>query len=84
MNEIKKLLESDKLVVGKDRTVKYLKKGELVKVYLASNVDAETLEDIEQYAKLSKTEIVKLKFANDELGTFCKKPFSVAVMGLLK
>jgi ribosomal protein L30E len=84
MNEIKKLLESDKLVIGKDRTLKLLRKGELEKVYLANNLDPESLEDIERYAELNKTEVIKIKLNNDELGTFCKKPFSIAVMGLQK
>ncbi len=84
MIEIKKLLESEKLVIGKDRTLKYLRKGELVKIFLASNLDSESLEDIEHYAGLSGVEVVKLTQTNDELGIFCKKPFSIAVMGLLK
>lgn len=84
MSEIKKFLGSEKLIIGKDRTMKHLMKGELVKVFLASNADNETLADVERYAKLSNTEVEKLKYANDELGTFCKKPFSIMVMGLLK
>jgi ribosomal protein L30E len=84
MIEIKKLLGSDKLIIGKERTMKFLRKGELVKVFLASNLDKESFEDIEHYASLSGTEVVLLKQSNDELGTFCKKPFSIAVIGLLK
>ena len=84
MKEIKKLLESDKLIIGKERTMKYLKKGELVKIFLANNVDESSLKDIEYYAGLGKVEVDVLSFSNDELGTFCKKPFSISVMGLLK
>ena len=84
MDEIKKLLESEKLIIGRDRTYKFLKKGELTKVYLASNIDEDTLEDIEYYASLNKVEVVKINKTNDELGIFCKKPFSIAVMGLQK
>ncbi len=84
MVEIKKLLGSDKLIIGKDRTMKHLKKGELVNVFVASNLDSQALSDIEYYAKLNETEIIALKQSNDELGTYCKKPFSIAVMGLLK
>ena len=84
MNEIKKLLDSDKLVFGKDRVIKGLKNGEFVKVFLASNINSESLEDVERYASLSNAELEHLKFPNDELGTFCKKPFSVSVIGLLK
>lgn len=84
MDEIKKILGSEKLIIGKERTLKFLKKGELTKIYLAKNVDKESLEDISYYAELNKTEIVHLKQNNDELGTLCKKPFSIAVMSLLK
>ncbi len=84
MKEIKKLLESDKLIIGKDRVLKYLKKGGLEKVFLASNVDESSLKDIEYYAGLSGVVVERLSLANDELGTFCKKPFSISVMGLLK
>ena len=84
MKEIKKLLESDKLIIGKDRVLKYLKKGGLEKVFLASNVDESSLSDIEYYAGLGDVSVERLSLANDELGTFCKKPFSISVMGLLK
>lgn len=84
MNEIKKLLGSDKLIMGKDRTMKHLKKGELEKIFLANNLDKKSLEDLEYYANINNTEIEQLKISNEELGTFCKKPFAIAVMSLLK
>jgi len=84
MNEIKKIIDSDKILIGKETTLKSLKKGELLKIYLANNIDVETFEDINYYAKLSNTEVIKVKLNNDELGTFCKKPFSIAVIGLKK
>ncbi|MCC7574125.1 ribosomal L7Ae/L30e/S12e/Gadd45 family protein [Candidatus Woesearchaeota archaeon] len=84
MNELKKLLESEKLIIGKERTMKLLKKGELQKVFIAKNLDEETKEDITRYAELNKTELEVLKINNDELGTFCRKPFSIAVIGLQK
>lgn len=84
MIEIKKLLGSDKLIIGKDRVMKHLKKGELVKVFVASNINADTLSDLEHYVSINGTELVRLDQTNDDLGTFCKKPFSIAVMGLLK
>lgn len=84
MDEIKKILGSEKLIIGKERTLKLLKKGSLAKIYLASNVDKDSLEDIVHYAKINDVELVFLKQPNDELGTLCKKPFSIAVMSLLK
>jgi len=84
MNEIKKILESDKLIIGKERTMKLLKKGKLAKIYLAKNIDKETKQDLEYYANLNKTEILNVNMSNDELGIFCKKPFSIAVLSLQK
>lgn len=84
MNEIKKILDSDKLIIGKERTIKLLKKGELQKIYLANNLDEETKKDIEHYAKLNNTETETLKLNNNELGTFCRKPFSIAILSLKK
>jgi large subunit ribosomal protein L30e len=82
--EIRKLLKSEKLVIGTDNTMKQLKKGKLQKILLASNCEEKTEKDIEYYAKMSETEVVKTDILNDELGTICKKPFSISVLGVLK
>ena len=80
--EIRKLLGSDKLVIGTDRCMKLLRAGELTRVMLASNCHQATAEDIKHYSKLAGTEIVELDVPNEELGVFCKKPFSISVLGI--
>jgi ribosomal protein L30E len=61
-----------------------LKNKELVKIFLASNAPATFVKDVEYYSSLSKVEIEKLDIPNDELGVACKKPFSIAAIGMKK
>jgi large subunit ribosomal protein L30e len=84
LTEFKKLLKSEALVIGTDRTVKNLKKGNVERVFLSSNCNPTVEHDLNHYASLSKTEIVKLQYPNDELGVICKKPYSISVLALLK
>ena len=82
--EIKKLIKAKKLVIGTERTIKNLKLGKVEKVLISSNCSESTLKDLTHYAKLSKTEIIKVNYLNEELGAMCKKPFSISVLSILK
>ncbi|RMF05019.1 50S ribosomal protein L30 [Candidatus Woesearchaeota archaeon] len=84
IEEIKKQLLTDKVMLGTERTLEGLKKGSVAKVYVSSNCPEETKKDIMYYADLSNAEVVLLKIPNDELGTVCKKPFSVSVLSVQK
>jgi len=37
---------------------------------------------LKHYCKISKVKLTKLPYPNDELGTMCKKPFAISVLGL--
>ena len=82
--ELKKLFKSKSLIIGTERTIKSLKKGGIDKVFLSSNCPENVEKDMNYYASLSKAEVVKLHYPNDELGVICKKPFSISVLSLLK
>ncbi|NQV09174.1 ribosomal L7Ae/L30e/S12e/Gadd45 family protein [Candidatus Woesearchaeota archaeon] len=84
IDEIKDKIAEKKILIGTEETLKNLKLGKLQKIFLASNCEDGAKEDITHYGKLTKTEIVNLKYPNDEFGTLCKKPFSISVAGLLK
>ena len=84
LEELKKHLKSKNLVFGTERTMKLLRLGRLAKAFLSSNTPKNVVDDCEYYGKLSGTEVVKLELLNEDLGTFCKKTFSVAVIGLMK
>ena len=80
--EIRKLLGSDKLIIGTDRCMKLLRTGELKQVLVASNCQASVREDVEHYSKQTGAEVVVLDVPNEELGVFCKKPFNINVLGI--
>jgi large subunit ribosomal protein L30e len=82
--DIKKMLKSKKLVIGTEKTLKNLKKGNTSKVYLTANCPKSIKDDIKNYAKLNKAELVELNLPNDELGVICKKPFSISVLSVAK
>lgn len=81
-SEIRKLLGTEKLIIGTERVIKALKQGDVSKVILANNTPVETHKNIERYQEIMKFEIQEAKETNEELGTLCKKPFSIAVIAI--
>lgn len=79
--EVKKLLNSGSLIFGATETMKLLRKGSVQKVFLATTCAVQAKEDIIRLAK-GKVEVVELSASSVELGTACKKPFGIAVIGL--
>jgi large subunit ribosomal protein L30e len=84
ISEIKKMLNKPELILGSQKTIKELRKGTLVKVFLAQNPEPSLAADIESLARLGNVPVVKLNVPNDELGVACKKPFPISVIGLKK
>ena len=84
IDEIKKLLGSEKLIVGADETIKALRSGKLEKIFIATNTKPEIKEDLQRFGELAKVAITELAIPNDELGTACKKPFAISVLGILQ
>lgn len=83
-DEIRKSLGAKNLIIGTDRTMSKLKLGKLQKVFITLNSPGDIKDSIKYYAKMTKTEVTELDYSNDELGTLCKKSFSISVAGLLK
>jgi len=84
IQEIKHYLTTDRIIIGSLETLKALKQAQLETIYLASNCKPEIEADIVQYSPLSGTQVVKLPVDNNDLGTSCKKPFSISVIGIKK
>jgi large subunit ribosomal protein L30e len=80
--ELKKLLESKKLILGTDETVKFLRQGKVKKIFLASNCSPQVKDDLAQYCKVGNVECVELSQSNEEIGVLCKKPFAISVVGV--
>ena len=84
LNELKKLLKENKIIIGTRITMKKLKSNKLEKIWLSANVPPELKEDIQTYSKINAVKVVTLGVPNDELGVLCKKQFSVSVASLVK
>ncbi len=82
--EVKKLVGNKKLIVGAERTIKELKRGQLKKIFISSNCSEGARETIEINARLFKVEVSHLDVSNEELGIIMKKPFAVSVISLLQ
>jgi large subunit ribosomal protein L30e len=84
IKEIKKLLKTEKVVIGAEQVIKGIKAGSIDKVYLSSNCPDMTKERIAHYAGLTNTLVATIDMPNDELGIICKKMFSISVLGISK
>ncbi len=84
LEEIKKYVGTERLVVGFNEVMKQLRKDDLEKIFIASNPKEELLKDMEYYSELVKVPLMKLDIPNSELGTICKKRFYVSFLGILK
>ncbi len=82
--EIKRLLADKRIVAGTKRTVKLLRQGKLAKVYLSANCMPTVKDDFVRHCALAGVECQELQASNEELGVWCKKPFAVSVVGVLK
>lgn len=81
---IKKLVGTGKLIIGTDKTLKGLKAGTIERVYLSKNCPEETTDQLERYSKIASVEIIRLERLNENMGTVCKKQYSVSVIGVAK
>ena len=81
MEDLKKALQENKVIIGMDRVLKKLRIGKLQRVYLSSNCPENFKEDIKHLGKIHKIEIIEAKKDNEELGIICKKQFSISVLG---
>ncbi|MBU0666631.1 MAG: ribosomal L7Ae/L30e/S12e/Gadd45 family protein [Nanoarchaeota archaeon] len=84
ISELKKLLKSENILIGTDRVLKNLRKGLIERIVISSNCSDEVVDEIKHLASLNKSVVESLNIPNEELGTLCKKPFSVSVLGFLK
>jgi len=84
VEEIKKYLKENKIIIGSKQVIKGLQKETLAKVYLASSCKKETAANIKHFCKIGGTEIIELVLQNEELGVICKKPFAISALGVIR
>ena len=79
--ELKKALKEKDLVMGSRKIIGKLKNDKIKKVFISDNCREDVVRDVEYYSKIYKVEIYRIKKSNQELGTMCKKPFAISVLG---
>ena len=82
--QIKKAMEEKKDVLGTKRTLASLKKKELKSVIVAESCPEPAKEEVRKSAASCGAEVELVKINGRQLGTVCRKPFSVTVLGLKK
>ena len=80
----KKIVDEKKIIIGYNRTLKMIKRGEVEKIFLAKNVPENIKKDIEYYQKFGNFEVEVLNYSNEEVGLLLKKPFKISVISILK
>ena len=82
--ELKKLLAAKRLIIGTERTLKKLRQGALARVYISKNCAEGTKDALHRSCAFGKADCVDVPYPNDELGTLCKKPFAISVIGVTR
>ncbi len=77
LENLKKALKEKNLIIGTDRTLKELKKGKAKEVFVSRNCPADLKKQVTKYGEISGVKVTQLKETNEEIGSICKKPFSI-------
>lgn len=80
--EIRSLLEKDKLIIGHNEVREALKQQAVSQVLVASNAEAARAAAIEDYCSMVSVDCVELEMRNDALGTTCRKPFAISFLAV--
>jgi ribosomal protein L30E len=80
--EIRKLLEQDKLIIGYKEVRKAIADKAVVSVHIASNAEEQMSAAISDYCDITEIESEVLDLRNDQLGTACRKPFSISFLAV--
>lgn len=83
--ELKDALKTkSKVLIGTARTLKAVRDEKIKEVFVSSNYPAPELEHLTNEAKAWNFKVNKLKINSEELGAQCRRPHSVAMIGILK
>ncbi len=81
-DQLRKLIEEKKVTIGTAATAKALRLGQLKRVVIAANAAAATRDSLQRGCTTTGVAVDELSVPNDQLGTMCKKPFAISVLGI--
>ncbi|ALV62020.1 50S ribosomal protein L30 [Thermococcus litoralis DSM 5473] len=82
--ELRKALETGKVIIGSNETVRLAKVGGAKLIIIAKNAPKELKDDINYYAKLSNIPVYEFEGTSVELGTMLGKPFVIASLAIVE
>lgn len=82
--EIRQAVDTGKVILGKDKSLKAIKLGQAKLVIVASNCSSEVLTDIKRYGGLANIPVHIFGRDSSELGVACGKPFLISVLAVLE
>lgn len=82
--ELRKAIETGKVILGSNETIRLAKTGEAKLIIIAKNAPKEVKDDITYYAKLSSIPVYEFEGTSVELGTLLGKPFVIASMAIVE
>ena len=77
-------VDTGKVALGADGTLKRAMHGDAKLVILSSNCPSDRKSDLERYSKLSGVPLVEFVGTSVELGVACGKPFPVSAMSVME
>lgn len=81
--ELQVAINTGKVVIGFNRTVKAILYGSAKLVLVATNAPAHVKSDLEYYAKLGNVPIVTYPGSSWELGSAARKPFKISALAII-
>lgn len=81
---LRKSLQNEKVRVGQNTVLKILKQGKASVVFLAKNCTPELRDRVLRYANISGIKVVELDATAEDIGSICKKQFSINILATEK
>jgi len=82
LDDLRNAVNEKKIIIGSKQTIKNLKLKSVKQVFVASNCPDNIKKDIEYYSKLTGIKVENFNDTAKQLGVFCGKPFSIAVLAI--
>ena len=83
--ELKDALKlKNKIIIGNNQILRNIRNSKIKEIFTSKNYPESALTELEKSAKVWDFNINKLKLNSEELGAQCRKPFPVAIIGILK
>ena len=80
--ELRNAINENRVIIGTKQAIKNLKLKNAKLVVVANNCPENVKKDIEYYSKLTGIKVENFDGTAKQLGIFCGKPFSIAVLAI--